>query len=162
MPKIVLVDTSFLITVYDDTRPNHTTAKQYHDYFLNNEIAMYLSSVVVSEFHQGSTAATLLSSGLYVPLPFNIPDAVMVATISHALGNDARRGGSRPEFRDDIKLMAQAERQNIDFIITDDHSTLARYCERLTEAGMFNPKVIKLNEPFDMAWFNASGQSSLL
>ena len=122
---------------------------------------MYISTIVIAEFHQGQTAATLLTSGLYFPLPFNVPDAVEFSNVAHNLGNDARRG-SRPEFRDDVKLMAQAQKNGIDYIITDDSSTLARYCRRLTEAEMFTPQVIPINEPFNMIWFNENGQSSLV
>lgn len=162
MAKSVLVDTSFLITVYDDSRPNHETALKYYKYFLDNSVTMYLSTIVIAEFHQGHTAATILTSGHYIPLPFNVTDAIEFSNIAHDLGNDARRGGSRPEYRDDLKIMAQAKKNNIDYIITDDHSTLMRYCTRLSEAEMFNTRVIPLNEPFNMSWFNEDGQTSLL
>jgi predicted nucleic acid-binding protein len=159
--KSVLIDTSFLITVYDDTRPNHVTAKEYHQYFLDNSITMLLSTIVVAEYHQGATIAPLLNSGLYKPLPFNVTDAFEVSNVAHSLGNGARRGNSRPEFRDDVKLIAQAQNYEVDYIITDDTSTLARYCNTLKEAEMLKSQVIPLNEPFNHHRFNDGGQVSM-
>lgn len=46
----VLLDTSFLITLADKNRTNHETARRYWKHFLENQIPIYLSAVVVSEF----------------------------------------------------------------------------------------------------------------
>ena len=46
----MLVDTSFLITLADKTRPNHLVAKQYFQECLLRRIPLYLSAIVVSEF----------------------------------------------------------------------------------------------------------------
>lgn len=163
MAKSVLVDTSFLITANDNTRENYRTAKKYLRYFLDKKIKMYLSAIVISEFHQKQTIAPILRSGWYVTLPFAIEHGLECSNIAHGLGNQARKSDdSRAEYRDDIKLMAQAQANDIDFIITDDHTTLARYCKILKEAGMFSPTVLPINEEFNEAWFNDNGQASLM
>ena len=56
MPKkskqTVFIDTSFLITIFDSSRKNHENAKRYYQYFINNSIDMYLSTIVISEYQQ--------------------------------------------------------------------------------------------------------------
>lgn len=157
----VLVDTSYLITVFNKDRPNHAVALKYHKYFIKNSVRMYLSSIVVSEFQQMQSVVDLINTGNYVQLPYNYEDAVKTADISYNLGGTDRRGDSNPKYKDDLKLMGQAEFNEIDFIITEDESTLARYCEKLSKAGMFKPKIIIVSKGFDTSLFN-NGQSTLI
>lgn len=157
----VLVDTSFLITVYDKDRANHALALKYYKYFIKNSIKMYLSSIVVSEFQQMQSIVDLINTGNYILLPYNYDDAIKTAEVSYNLGGTDRRGDSNPKYKDDLKLMGQAESNSTDFIITEDESTLARYCEKLSKAGIFKPKIIIVKNGFDTSAFN-NGQSSLI
>lgn len=160
-PKSVLVDTSFLITLYDDRRPNHAIAKQYFKYFLDNDITLFLSSVVIAEFNQVQPIAKLLASGNFIPLPFNVDDAIRTGDIVFQMGDiQRRRGSGNPKYADDIKLIAQADLKNIDFIITEDGSTLAHYCEALNSGSIIKTKAIKLVDGYDESYFN-EGQTSL-
>jgi len=124
---------------------------------------MYLSTIVVSEFQQMQTVADIIASGNYILLPYNYEDAIKTAEISFNLGGASRKDPSsiRAQFKDDLKLMGQAESNNIDFIITEDESTLGRYCKKLKLAQLFNSEIITLKDGFDRSFFN-SGQSSLL
>ena len=158
----VLVDTSFLITLYDDARESHDIAKKYFKFFLNNNIKLYLSTIVMAEFHQGQSIVDLLESGNYVPLPYNPEDAIETALIAFNLEGKKREVG-RAQYRDDLKLMGQAKANNISFIVTADESTLAKYCRSLTSVGasIFPPKVIVLKDGFDSSHFN-NGQKNLM
>lgn len=160
MSKAVLVDTSFLIILYDDSREEHAVAKKYFKYFLKNNIKMYLSPIVVSEFHQMQSVADILRSGNYLIMPFNVDHGIEAADIAYNL-RGFKRPTSNAEFKDDLKLMGQAKKEKMNYIITNDTSTLARYCERLAEAGMFDSKVIPINQPFNESWFTSDGQASL-
>ncbi len=155
----VLVDTSFLITLYDKTRPNNPTAFKYLNYFLDNLIDMYLSTIVISEYQQMQPIVDIINSGNYIPISYNYEDAIKTAEIAYNISGEKR--GSRAEFKDDLKLMGQAEFNNITFIITDDETTLAKYCERLSGAKMFKPKIIIMSKGFDSSIFN-DGQASLI
>ena len=158
----VLVDTSFLITLYDNTRDGSDVANKYFHYFLDHKMILYLSTVVISEFHQGQSIIDVLQSGNYVPLPYNLEDAIETATIAYHLGGKKRQPG-RAEYKDDLKLMGQAKQNNIDYIITADENTLAKYCESLTKIGksLFPPKMIRLKNGFDSGIFN-NGQQSMI
>jgi hypothetical protein len=163
--KSVLIDTSFLITLYaakieEADRKNQSVAKKYFRYFLDNSIRMLLSTVVVSEFQQMQPIVDIVNSGNYIILPYNYEDAVATADIAYNV-DGVIRGSGRAEFKDDLKLMGQAKAENIDFLITEDSSTLAKYCEKLTKAGMFKTRVITLESGFDNSHF-ANGQKSLL
>lgn len=159
----VLVDTSYLITLYDDGRPNHKTAKTYFKYLLENKIKIYLSTIVISEFQQGQSVVDLINNGKYIVLPFNYEDAIKSAELAFNLGgqNRSQGGETAAKQKDDIKIMGQAEQKKIDFILTEDESTLTRYAGRLSGAGIFSPKIIKMSDKFDSSWFN-NGQASLL
>lgn len=159
MSRSVLVDTSFLIVLYDSSRDEHDVAKKYFRYFLRHNIIMHLSPIVISEFHQVQSIADILRSGDFKIVPFNVDHAIEAADIAYNLRGE--RPASKPEFKDDLKLMAQAKKEGMDFIITNDTNTLARYCKRLSEAGMFDPKVIPTTEDFSETWFSPDGQSSL-
>lgn len=161
----VLVDTSFLITLYaaktgDGERKNHSVAKKYFKYFLENSMHLILSTIVISEFQQMQPVVDLINSGNYVTLPYNYDDAIATAEVAYNV-DGVIRGSGRAEFKDDLKLMGQVKAQNIDFIITEDDSTLVKYCKKLIKAGMFKTKIILLKDGFDDSHF-ANGQKSLL
>ena len=48
MSKGVVLDTGFLISLVDKTRPCHDTAKRYYKYFLDNGVTMFLPTVVAA------------------------------------------------------------------------------------------------------------------
>lgn len=80
MPKLhrqsVLLDTSFLITLYDTTRDNHENAKEYFKYFIANSIDMYISSIVASEYQQKGDINIIFSTDNFIDCPFNRGDGV--------------------------------------------------------------------------------------
>lgn len=157
----VLIDTSFLISLYDTTRTNHKAALKYHKYFIENGITMYLPTIVVSEFHQKQPITDIYASGDYITLPFNYEDAVATADIAYQLGGLERRDENTAKRKDDLKLIGQARNKKITYIITDDERTLARYCKRLSEAKLLECKIIVLGDGFDSSILNG-GQKSLL
>lgn len=164
MPKdhilSVLVDTSFLISLYGKDRANHRTARKYFEKFIENSVEMMLSTIVISEYQQMQPIVGIISSKNYIILPYNYQDAIATAEIAYNITGEMR-GSTRAEFKDDLKLMGQAKAENISFVITDDESTLAKYCKKLSAAGMFSPKVIILKDGFDDSYFN-QGQASLI
>jgi hypothetical protein len=63
--------------------------------------------------------------------------------------------------RDDVKLIAQAVHESIPFILTEDASTLFKYCERLRNAGAIEVRALKLADGFDGTVFRADDQKAL-
>tara|TARA_B100000242_G_C42995258_1_gene462170 strand:- start:650 stop:1171 length:522 start_codon:yes stop_codon:yes gene_type:complete len=159
----VLVDTSFLIFLSNpDLGQPHETAKKYYKYFLKHNIQMKLSTIAATEFHQVQSIIDIISTDNYQVLPYNLNDAIRAADIAFGLGGTQRinRDKDNIKYMDDIKLLGQAASNNIDFIITHDKTTLAKYANSLNKAGIISTKPIDINEPFDASHFNG-GQSSL-
>jgi hypothetical protein len=106
----VLPDTSFFITLADEARRHHRIAVQYYQYWLANGIPIFLSTIVASEFTVRQPLTDLPLSS-FRPLPFNLPDSIKTGEIFSQLNRDF--GDSRPQFKDDMKILAQASQNEI-------------------------------------------------
>lgn len=74
----ICVDTSFLISFSDDSRPNHSTAVDYFRHCVANGYLLCLPTLVVSEFEVGQPASDLPLQHFHV-VPFNYRHAVRSA-----------------------------------------------------------------------------------
>ena len=147
----VLLDTSFLITLAGRNRPHHEAARRYWQHFTENQIPMYLSTIVVSEFCVKQEIDPQILRCCIV-LPFNWDDAQRVATLDWKPLRPP--GVERDALKDDIKIIAQAARIDAEYVITDDSESFYRFCETFKTAGKVSFKAIKLADGFDLAFFN--------
>lgn len=147
----VMLDTSFLITLAGSHRPHYEAARRHWQHFTENQIPIYLSTIVVSEFCVKQEIDPQILR-CWIVLPFNWDDAQRVA----ALDWKALRppGVERDALKDDIKIIAQAARIDAEYVITDDSDSFYRYCETFRAAGKLACKAIKLEDRFDRAFFN--------
>lgn len=159
MMASVLLDTSFLISLVDQNRPNHAIAVKYYRFMLEQQLPMYFSAIVAAEFgiRQPITELPLKN---FRPIPFNIPHGKEAARLWNVL---VPRDASSPRHvaRDDVKLIAQACHESIPFILTEDASSLYKYCERLRAAGLCQTRAITLRAGFDLCAFREDGQRGL-
>ena len=155
MPAGVLIDTSFLITLAGTNRANYDTARRYWRYFLENNIPVFLSTIVASEFclKQEITPELLRCC---VVLPFNWDDAQRAAKLDWKKLRPS--GVAHDALKDDVKIIAQAARMDVAFVITDDSESFFRYCQNFRDAGEVQFKPIKLADGFDRAFLNPTGQ----
>jgi predicted nucleic acid-binding protein len=159
MTASVLLDTSFLITLVSGNRPNHAVAAKYYRLMLDQNLTMYFSAIVAAEISIKQPITDLPLKN-FRTVPFNIPHAVEAGRIWNALGaHDS--GDTRAVVRDDVKLIAQAAHESMPFLITEDVSTLFKYCERLRSAGHVKVRAIKLVDGFDFNAFRLDGQKGL-
>ena len=151
----VLLDTSFLITLADKNRAHHEAARRYWKHFLDNQIPIFLSCIVVSEFCVRQEIEPEILRCCVV-LPFNWDDAQRAAKL------DWKRlrpqGIERDALKDDIKIIAQAAVKDAEFVITDDSESFYRFCKTFKDAGEVQFKPIKLQDGFDRAFFDPAGQ----
>ena len=163
MPKkskqAVFIDTSFLITIFDSSRKNHENAKRYYQYFIDNSIDMYLSTIVISEYQQKGDVQDILKTNCFIPCNFNVGDGIVAGDFAGFLSGD-REKNTREATKDDMKILAQCANNEIDYIATEDKATLAKYCRKLNEGGKLNTQAITADS-FDLSAFR-SGQTSLL
>ena len=154
----VMLDTSFLISLADSSRPNHAAAISYYRECVRRQVPMYVSAVVVSEF-QVKQAINDLPLRNFVVLPFNIDHAMRCGLIIRSMTRDPE--DDRVKVKDDFKLVAQCDCEAISHLISEDASTLAKYLRRANESGLAATKVVLLKDGFDAAWFE-NGQARLV
>lgn len=155
----VLLDTSFLITLVNAQRPHHAVARLYYLHLLNSGVPMRLSSIAASEFAIKQPLSELPLNN-FRPLDFNLAHAHEAARLWNALGQ-RDDGDARAVIRDDVKLLAQATREGIGVLLTEDASTLHRYCERLRLSGHISTRAIVLANGFDPNALSGDGQRDL-
>ncbi|MDR1967487.1 MAG: PIN domain-containing protein [Burkholderiaceae bacterium] len=160
MRASVLLDTSFLISLVNAKRPHHLAAARYYQHMLQNNVPMYFSAIVASEFGIKQDI-TDLPLGNFRPLNFNVPHGQKAAHIWNQLGS-RDPGDSRSVARDDVKLIAQASHEAIGVILTEDENTLHKYCERLRKAGHIQTRAIKLASGFDANVIRENGQAEIV
>jgi predicted nucleic acid-binding protein len=159
MTAPVLLDTSFLISLVDRNRLNHEVAARYYKLLLEQQFPLYFSAIVAAEFAI-KQAITDLPLKNFRAIPFNIPHSIEAARIWNLLGK-RDSDDNRSVVRDDVKLMAQASHEAIPFILTEDASTLYKYCERMRHSGDLNIRAIKLADGFNSSALRLDGQSAL-
>jgi hypothetical protein len=154
----VLLDTSFLISLSDPARPHHEVALAYYRECTRRQVAMYLSTIVISEF-QVKQAINDLPMRNFVVLPFNVDHAMRCGLMIRQMPRDA--GDDRVRVKDDFKLLAQCDCESISHLLNEDANTLTKYSDRARETGLASTRSVLLRDGFDAAWFE-NGQTRLL
>lgn len=154
----VLLDTSFLITLSDPTRPHHGTAKDYYRACIDRQVPMLLSTIVISEF-QVRQAINDLPLRNFIVLPFNVDHAMACGLLIRAQSRDPE--DDRIRVKDDFKLIAQCQCDEISHLLTEDANTLTKYVERHRDAGRIDMHCVLLRKGFDATWFE-NGQARLI
>jgi len=131
----ILLDTSFFITLMNETRPHHDTAVDYFDLWVKSGITLYVSTIVLAEFSVKESITDVVKRQLRI-LPFDYDHAFEAARLFRVwlnLDKSAKPNRSRDTIKDDIKLFAQANVSGAVFLATDDQGM-----ERIV--GMLQPK----------------------
>jgi len=157
MPASVLIDTGFLIALANPADPQHESAREYWKYFKTEEMLIYLSAIVVSEFEIVQKIPDDILKAC-VMLPFNYADGVRAAQYDWT--RDKPEGVQRDAMKDDIKIIAQAAGAGVDYVITRDPNSFVKYCEALRAKGHTKFRIINLAEGFDKSHFEG-GQTSM-
>lgn len=118
----VLLDSSFCIRLLKADADYHQNVADYFEYFLENAVEMYLSTIVVSEYAVGDNPDNLLSLNAFRLLEFDYADAKTAGNFFAELkGNEELRDSEqRKVIINDIKLFAQIQNRKIDAYITKD------------------------------------------
>lgn len=112
MKHSVLLDTSFFIRLLNDDDPLHTNAVGYFKYFLQNDIALKISTISIAEYCVLGKLDDLPLKNLQI-LPFNIKEAERTGQFAEIIfrKNKANKEklSPRPIIPNDSKLFAQAD-----------------------------------------------------
>lgn len=131
--RSVLLDSSFCIRLLKSDADFHQNAVDYFEYFLENGIEMYLSTIVVSEYAVGDNPDNLLSLNVFRLLEFDYADAKIAGNFFATLkeNDELRESEQRKVIINDIKLFAQIHSRNIDAYITKDRKSLDKMIKPL-------------------------------
>ena len=145
----VSLDTSFLISFADPDRPNHTVAVEYFRHCLAQRIPMWISVVAAGEFEVGEPISDLPLQNFRIQ-PYNLPHAIRAAALFRALRENIAEPTEerRPIIINDLKILAQAEEDQIPVILTEDANTLSRLATRLRQHNAISVRVLLLTEGF--------------
>ncbi len=133
MTAASLLDTSFLINLVDDSRRDHTVARQHYEHALQHGAPLHVSTLAQAEFATKQAVTDLPLRTLRIE-PFNIRHAIKIGELCALLMPARDATDSRAAVRTDLQLIAQAASENIPFILTEDRNTLSKYLDRARAA----------------------------
>jgi predicted nucleic acid-binding protein len=158
----VSLDTSFLISFADPTRPNHAVAVEYFRFCLAQKIPMWISVIAAGEFEVGQPVADLPLQNFRL-LPYNLPHALRAAALFRAQRASANAPQDTPRkiIINDLKIIAQAAEENIPLVLTEDENTLVRIAGRLRELKACDVRTLLLTEGFTPGRLSTPDQNEL-
>lgn len=120
----VILDTSFMIRLLNESQPLHPNALRYFKYFLDKEIPMYFSTVSVAEYCVKGEFDDLPFQNIRI-LPFNIFHAKEAGKFAKALFDAKSKGlmeiPDRLIIPNDSKIFAQGSyEKDIRYFVTSD------------------------------------------
>lgn len=147
----VLLDSSFCIRLMKSDDEFHKNVVDYFEYFIENKIEMYLSTIVVSEYAVGDNPDNLLALNTFRLLEFDYSDAKFSGEFASTLRNLGRFSdfGDRKVVINDVKLMAQVHNRKIDAYISKDRKSLNKMISPLHESHDINFEFIDLSIPLN-------------
>lgn len=145
----VLLDSSFCIRLLKSDADFHENAVNYFKYFLDNDIEMYLSTIVVSEYAVGDNPDNLLSLNSFRILEFDYADAKISGQFLATLRSLGKFGefGDRKVVINDIKLFSQIHNREIEAYITKDRKSLQKMITPLSDLHKLNFEFIDITIP---------------
>lgn len=121
--KVAMLDTSFLIKLLKEDDPLHMSAKAYYQYFLENKVLLFVSTVAVAEYCVRGRLDQLPFECVRV-VPFNLNHAEKAGDFARTLYQARNKGQYSPEQRliipNDTKIFAQAASIGALYFVTAD------------------------------------------
>jgi len=110
---------------------------------------MWLSTIATGEFEVGQPVSDLPLQNFRIQ-PYNLPHSIRAAALFRAIrdADPLAPEDRRPVIINDLKILAQAEEEDIPVILTEDRNTLWRLTERLRQRGQIKARVLLLSEGF--------------
>ena len=149
--KSVLLDSSFCIRLLKPDADFHENVVNYFEYFLENNIDLYLSTIVVSEYAVGDNPDNLLALNAFRILEFDYLDAKIAGSFFAELkdSEELRALEERKVIINDIKLFAQIHNRKIDAYITKDRKSLGKMIKPLEKSHNLKFVFIDLSVPLN-------------
>ena len=142
----ILLDTSFCIRLLKKDDSLHKNTYEYFQYFIENKIEMYLSSIVVSEYIVKDDINNLPLQTLKL-IPFDFFDGIKAGEFYTILNNqkEPKEKGERLIVKDDCKLLAQIYNRKIEAYITKDKKSFNQFFNPLQKEKKFSVEFLDLS-----------------
>jgi hypothetical protein len=148
MHKSVLLDTSFFLRFLKETDPLFKNADGYFRYFLENDIAMVISTISIAEYCVGGDVHELPLKNLQI-LPFNLDHSKRTGEFARIIfqNKSKLKLNERNIIPNDTKLFAQADTEiSIEYYLSSDSESFKIY-SLLRELNNPRFQFIDLNSP---------------
>ncbi len=129
MHKSVLLDTSFFLRFLNTNDPLFRNADGYYRYFLEQEIAMIISTVSIAEYCVGGDISELPLRNLRI-VPFNFSHAKRAGSFAKIVFENKGRLklNERNIIPNDAKLFAQADEEiSVQYYLSSDSESVKMY-----------------------------------
>lgn len=151
MKHSVLLDTSFFIRLLNDEDSLHLNAVGYYKYFLENEIALKVSTVTIAEYCVLGNLEDLPLKNIQI-LPFNVNAAKRAGEFANILFTQKKISVTdlhpRAIIPNDSKLFAQADvEKTITHFVTSDTRSKTTWA-LLKEGTLPKFEIISIDTPF--------------
>ena len=143
----ILLDTSFCIRLIKQTDPLHLNAVDYFEYFLENKIEIYLSTIAIAEYSVKDDIKNLPLKTMKI-IPFDFFDGTTAGEF-YSILLDKRNNFDieRNIIKDDCKLIAQIYNRNINAYITKDRRSFGSIVNPIIKEKGFSLKLLDLEIP---------------
>lgn len=148
-PKIAMLDTSFLIRLLKEDESLHASAKSYFQYFLENDVVLYVSTVAIAEYCVKGELNQLPFDCVRI-IPFNLDHAERAGNYARTLFIARSNGKFSPDQRliipNDTKIFAQASSIGATYIVTADTKS-SKSIDLLAKQNAFSVVQVDIHEP---------------
>lgn len=142
----VLLDTSFCIRLLKKDEPLHQNAIDYFQYFLEQKIELYISTIAIAEYSVKDDPNNLPLKMMKI-IPFDFFDGKTAGEFHSILleSRNKARDIDRNVVRDDCKLIAQLFNRKIEGYITKDRKSFGQIIKPITEIKGFSIELLDLS-----------------
>ena len=152
--KKVLFDTCILIRLMNEAEDLHPAILKCFEYCLEKKMLITTSAVCIAEYSVVSDATQIMPQIKVQPFTHQM------AIIAGKLTTSPEKGEKRDAIKDDFKIIASAIADNVDFVVTTDQNTFAKYAERARKSFGANFKTVLFdaNTKFSPSLFDTESE----
>ena len=148
--KSIMLDTSFCIRLLKKDDEFHLNTVDYFEYFLQNKVELYISTIVVAEYSVKDDPKNLPLKTMRI-VPFDFNDAKLAGEFHQILlaNKSAWAQEDRQAIKDDCKILAQITNRNIEAYITKDKNSFGTIINPIIKQANLKLELLDLSIPLN-------------